>query len=205
MALVALAATLLGSGIPPPRKPVRSPHPPDRHFELAIITSDKYHRTRRRLRTRCSEDLRGVPVRRRAGVEIEGRVDRGEGHGARAKTKITENPETTFSARGEYIGPSPDRSRLRPIDRQLHRQPLHGRRAQEALGFRWKSRPARASRVPPSIPATDTLELRCGRWIGGILRARWLQSRGRERFARPETRTTRSLPSGEGGSRPCRK
>ena len=103
--LVALAATLLGSGV----SAAEETNPPSAaagsHFKLAMITSDKY-----------SQDEKGVFAPDAPKVFAVYRVVAGPGMKVKAvwfaekvaglepKSKISENPETTFSAKGEYIG-----------------------------------------------------------------------------------------------------
>ena len=108
MALVALAATLLGSGISASEETSPQSTSTGPHFKLAIITSDKY-----------SQDERNVFAPDAPKVFAVYRVVAGPGTkvkavwlaekvaGLEAKTKIAENPETTFSAKGEYIGSFP--------------------------------------------------------------------------------------------------
>jgi hypothetical protein len=108
MALVALAATLLGSGISASEETSPQSASSGSHFKLAIITSDKY-----------SQDEKGVFAPDAPKVFAVYRVVAAPGlklkavwiaekvPGLEPKTKMTENPETTFSARGEYIGSFP--------------------------------------------------------------------------------------------------
>src|ERR1017187_9944960 len=102
MALVALAATLLSAGISASEETSPQSTSTGPHFKLAIITSDKY-----------SQDERNVFAPDAPKVFAVYRVVAGPGTKVKAvwlaekvaglepKTKITENPETKFSARGE--------------------------------------------------------------------------------------------------------
>ena len=102
IALVALAATLLGSGVFAAEQ--TKPQSAGPHFKLAIITSDKY-----------SQDEKGVFAPDAPKVFAVYRVVAGQGTkvkaswfaekvtGLEAKTKLAEN-ETTFSSKGEFIG-----------------------------------------------------------------------------------------------------
>jgi opacity protein-like surface antigen len=102
--LVALAATLLGSGVSASEETRPQATSAGSHFKLAIITSDKY-----------SQDEKGVFAPDAPKVFAVYRVIAGPGLKVRAswfaekvaglepKTKLAEN-ETAFSTKGEYIG-----------------------------------------------------------------------------------------------------
>ena len=104
IALVALAATLLGSAVYAAEEKGPASASAGSHFKLAIITSDKY-----------SQDEKGVFAPDAPKVYAVYRVIAGQGTkvkaswfaekvaGLEAKTKLAEN-ETTFSSKGEFIG-----------------------------------------------------------------------------------------------------
>ena len=104
IALVALVATLLGSGVFAAEEKSPQSASVGSHFKLAMITSDKY-----------SQDEKGVFAPDAPKVFAVYRVVAGPGLKVRAswfaekvaglepKTKLAEN-ETTFSSKGEFIG-----------------------------------------------------------------------------------------------------
>jgi hypothetical protein len=108
MALVVLTATLWASGISGSEEASPQSTPAGPHFKIAMITNDK-----------SSQDEKGVFAPDAPKVFAVYRVVAGPGMkvkavwfaekvaGLEAKSKITENPETTFSAKGEYIGSFP--------------------------------------------------------------------------------------------------
>lgn len=108
MALLLLTAALSTSGISGSEETGTRSQAAGSHFKLAIITSDKY-----------SQDEKGVFAPDAPKIFAVYRVVAGPGlkvkavwyaekvAGLEPKSKITENPETTFSAKGEYIGSFP--------------------------------------------------------------------------------------------------
>ncbi|MGE5718131.1 MAG: hypothetical protein ACM369_15900 [Acidobacteriota bacterium] len=104
IALVAMAAALLGSGLSAAEEKSPPSATAGAHFKLAIITGDKY-----------SQDAKGVFAPDAPKVFAVYRVIAGQGtkvkaswfaekvSGLEPKTKLAEN-ETTFSSRGEFIG-----------------------------------------------------------------------------------------------------
>ena len=108
MALVVLTVTLWASGISGSEEASPQSTPAGPNFKIAVITNDK-----------SSQDAKSVFAPDAPKVFAVYRVVAGPGTkvkavwlaekvaGLEAKTKIAENPETTFSAKGEYIGSFP--------------------------------------------------------------------------------------------------
>jgi len=102
MALVALAATLLGSGISASEE--TNPQPAGSHFKLAIVTNDRYSQDERTVFTPDTPKVFTVyRVVAGPGLKVKAVWYAEKVAGLEPKTKISENPETTFSTRGEYI------------------------------------------------------------------------------------------------------
>jgi len=102
MALVAVAATLLGSGISASEE--TSPQPAGSHFKLAIVTNDKYSQDEKSVFAPDTPKIFAVyRVVAGAGLKVKAVWAAEKVAGLEPKTKISENPETTFSAKGEYI------------------------------------------------------------------------------------------------------
>ncbi len=104
MALVALAATLLGSGISAAEETSPQSASAGSHFKLAIITNDKYSQDEKSVFAPDAPKVFAVyrvvagPGMKMKAVWIAEKVA-----GLEPKTKMTENPETTFSSKGEFI------------------------------------------------------------------------------------------------------
>lgn len=108
MALVALAATLLGSGISASEESSPQSASAGSHLKLAIITSDKYSQDEKSVFAPDAPKIFAVyRVVAGPGLKVKAVWYAEKVAGLEPKTKITENPETTFSARGEYISSFP--------------------------------------------------------------------------------------------------
>jgi hypothetical protein len=108
IALVALAATLLGPGISASEETSPQAASAGSHFKLAIITSDKYSQDEKSVFAPDSPKVFAVyRVVAGPGLKLKAVWFAEKVAGLEPKTKITENPETTFSAKGEYIGSFP--------------------------------------------------------------------------------------------------
>ena len=108
LALVALAATLLGSGISASEESSPQSASAGPHFKLAIITTDKYSQDEKSVFAPDTPKVFAVyRVIAGPGLKVKAVWIAEKVAGLEAKTKITENPETTFSAKGEYLGSFP--------------------------------------------------------------------------------------------------
>ena len=108
MAFVALAAALLGSGISASEETSPQSASSGSHFKLAIITSDKYSQDEKNVFAPDAPKVFAVyRVVAAPGLKLKAVWIAEKVPGLEPKTKMTENPETTFSARGEYIGSFP--------------------------------------------------------------------------------------------------
>ncbi len=104
MTLVALAAALLGSGI----SAAEETNPPSAsagaHFKLAMITSDKYSQDEKSVFAPDAPKVFAVyRVVAGPGMKVKAAWFAEKVAGLEPKTKLTENPETTFSSKGEFI------------------------------------------------------------------------------------------------------
>ena len=101
-ALIAVAAMLLSSGISTAEE--TSPQPAGSHFKLAIVTNDKYSQDERSVFTPDTPKVFAVyRVVAGPGLKVKAVWYAEKVAGLDPKTKISENPETTYAARGEYI------------------------------------------------------------------------------------------------------
>ncbi len=104
MALVALAAALMGSGISASEETRPQSAPAGPHFKLAIITNDKYSQDEKSVFGPDAPKVFAVyRVVAGPGLKVKAVWTAEKVAGLEPKTKIIENPETTFSAKGEYI------------------------------------------------------------------------------------------------------
>ena len=108
MALVALAATLLASGISASEETSPQSASSGSHFKLAIIAGDKYSQDEKGVFAPDAPKIFAVyRVVAAPGLKLKAVWIAEKVPGLEPKTKMIENPETTFSARGEYIGSFP--------------------------------------------------------------------------------------------------
>ena len=103
MALVALA-TLLGSGIAAAEETRPQSDSAGPHFKLAIVTNDKYSQDEKSVFSPDAPKVFAVyRIVAGPGMKVKAVWVAEKVAGLEPKTKIIENPETTFSAKGEYI------------------------------------------------------------------------------------------------------
>ena len=104
MALVALTATLLGPGISASEETSPKSASAGPHFKLAIVTNDKYSQDEKSVFAPDAPKVFAVyRVVAGPGMKVKAVWIAEKVAGLEPKTKIIENPETTFSAKGEYI------------------------------------------------------------------------------------------------------
>lgn len=102
IALVALAATLLGSGVFAAEQ--TKPQSAGPHFKLAIITSDKYSQDEKDVFAPDTPKVFAVyRIVASPGLKVKAVWFAEKVAGLEPKTKLGENPETTFPSKGEYI------------------------------------------------------------------------------------------------------
>jgi hypothetical protein len=105
LALVALTAALLGSGISASEETGPQSAPAGPHFKLAMITNDKYSQDETSVFAPDAPKVFAVyRVVAGPGLKVKAVWFAEKVAGLEPKTKLSENPETTFSAKGEYIG-----------------------------------------------------------------------------------------------------
>lgn len=104
IALVALTAALLGAGISASEETSPQSASAAPHFKLAIITNDKYSQDEKSV---FAPDVPKVFAVYRVvagtGMKVKAVWTAEKVAGLEPKTKISENPETTFPAKGEYL------------------------------------------------------------------------------------------------------
>jgi hypothetical protein len=102
IALVALTATLLGTGVSASEE--TSPKSASPFFKLAIVTNDKYSQDEKSVFGPDAPKVFAVyRVVAGPGMKVKAVWIAEKVAGLEPKTKLTENPETTFSSKGEFI------------------------------------------------------------------------------------------------------